>query len=34
VIEAGVAAFGRIDILVNSAGIVALEDAELISEKD
>ena len=32
VIEAGVKAFGKIDILVNSAGIVALEKAELISE--
>lgn len=34
VIEAGVKAFGKIDILVNSAGIVALESAEIISEKD
>lgn len=34
VIEAGVAAFGKIDILVNSAGIVALENAEIISESD
>ena len=34
VIEAGVAAFGQIDILVNCAGIVALEDAELISADD
>jgi NAD(P)-dependent dehydrogenase (short-subunit alcohol dehydrogenase family) len=31
-IEAGVKAFGNIDILVNSAGIVALEKAELLSE--
>ncbi len=31
VIEAGVKAFGQIDILVNSAGIVALESAETIS---
>lgn len=31
VIEAGVKAFGQIDILVNSAGIVALESAEIIS---
>ncbi|MDR0512658.1 MAG: D-threitol dehydrogenase [Treponema sp.] len=31
VIEAGVEAFGKIDILVNSAGIVALENAESIS---
>lgn len=31
VIEAGIKAFGRIDILVNSAGIVALESAEIIS---
>ncbi len=31
VIEAAVKAFGRIDILVNSAGIVALESAEVIS---
>ncbi|MDR1797245.1 MAG: D-threitol dehydrogenase [Clostridiales Family XIII bacterium] len=34
VIEAGVGAFGQIDILVNSAGIVALEAAEKISESD
>ncbi len=34
VIEAGIKAFGRIDILVNSAGIVALEKAEIISKKD
>ena len=34
VIEAGVKAFGQIDILVNCAGIVALEDAELISADD
>ncbi|GHV61748.1 D-threitol dehydrogenase [Spirochaetia bacterium] len=32
VIEAGLKAFGKIDILVNSAGIVALEKAECISE--
>jgi NAD(P)-dependent dehydrogenase (short-subunit alcohol dehydrogenase family) len=32
VIDAGVKAFGKIDILVNSAGIVALEKAEIISE--
>jgi NAD(P)-dependent dehydrogenase (short-subunit alcohol dehydrogenase family) len=32
VIDAGVKAFGKIDILVNSAGIVALEKAESISE--
>ena len=32
VIEAGVKAFGKIDILVNSAGIVALEKAEILSE--
>jgi NAD(P)-dependent dehydrogenase (short-subunit alcohol dehydrogenase family) len=32
IIAAGVKAFGRIDILVNSAGIVALEKAEIISE--
>ena len=32
VIEAGVKAFGKIDILVNCAGIVALDDAENISE--
>ncbi|GHU43615.1 D-threitol dehydrogenase [Spirochaetia bacterium] len=32
VIEAGVKAFGKIDILVNSAGIVALEKAETLSE--
>jgi len=31
-IDAGVKAFGRVDILVNSAGIVALEKAECISE--
>lgn len=31
VIEAGVKAFGQIDILVNSAGIVALESAEILS---
>jgi len=34
VIDAGVKAFGQIDILVNCAGIVALEDAELISADD
>lgn len=34
VIEAGVKAFGKIDILVNCAGIVALENAEDISAKD
>jgi len=32
VIEAGVKAFGKIDILVNSAGIAILEKAESISE--
>lgn len=32
VIEEGVKAFGQIDILVNSAGIVALEKAEILSE--
>ena len=32
VIETGIHAFGKIDILVNSAGIVALENAESISE--
>jgi NAD(P)-dependent dehydrogenase (short-subunit alcohol dehydrogenase family) len=32
VIEKGVEAFGKIDILVNSAGIAALEKAEIISE--
>jgi NAD(P)-dependent dehydrogenase (short-subunit alcohol dehydrogenase family) len=32
VVDAGVKAFGRVDILVNSAGIVALEKAELITE--
>ena len=31
VVEAGVKAFGRVDILVNSAGIVALDSAEVIS---
>jgi NAD(P)-dependent dehydrogenase (short-subunit alcohol dehydrogenase family) len=31
-IDAGVKAFGKIDILVNSAGIVALEKAEILSE--
>lgn len=34
VIQAGVKAFGQIDILVNCAGIVALEDAEKISADD
>ena len=33
VIDAGVKAFGKIDILVNSAGIAALEKAEAISEE-
>lgn len=32
VIEEGVKAFGQIDILINCAGIVALESAEIISE--
>lgn len=32
IIEEGVKAFGQIDILVNCAGIVALDDAEVISE--
>jgi NAD(P)-dependent dehydrogenase (short-subunit alcohol dehydrogenase family) len=32
VIEEGVKKFGQIDILVNCAGIVALEDAEIISD--
>jgi NAD(P)-dependent dehydrogenase (short-subunit alcohol dehydrogenase family) len=32
VIDAGVNAFGKIDILVNSAGIARLEKAEIISE--
>jgi NAD(P)-dependent dehydrogenase (short-subunit alcohol dehydrogenase family) len=32
VIDAGVKAFGKIDFLVNSAGIAALEKAEIISE--
>ena len=32
VIEEGVKAFGQIDVLVNCAGIVALESAEIISE--
>jgi NAD(P)-dependent dehydrogenase (short-subunit alcohol dehydrogenase family) len=31
-IEAGIKTFGKIDILINSAGIVALEKAEAISE--
>jgi len=34
VIEAGVEAFGQIDILINSAGIAALESAEIISAED
>lgn len=34
VIAAGVKAFGKIDFLVNSAGIVALESAEKISAED
>lgn len=34
VIEAGINAFGQIDILVNSAGIVALDNAETISLQD
>ena len=34
VIDAAVKEFGQIDILVNCAGIVALEDAELISADD
>ena len=34
VIEAAKTAFGRIDILVNCAGIVALESAEQISQSD
>ena len=34
VIQAGVDAFGQIDILVNCAGIVALENAESISADD
>lgn len=34
VIEEGVKAFGKIDILVNCAGIVALERAEIIDEKE
>ncbi len=34
VIDAAVKAFGQVDILVNCAGIVALEDAELISADD
>lgn len=34
VLKAGVDAFGQVDILVNCAGIVALEKAELISESD
>jgi NAD(P)-dependent dehydrogenase (short-subunit alcohol dehydrogenase family) len=32
VIDAGLKAFGKLDILVNSAGIVALEKAEILSE--
>jgi len=34
VLEAGVEAFGSVDILVNCAGIVALEKAESIQESD
>ena len=34
VIDAAVKEFGQVDILVNCAGIVALEDAELISADD
>ena len=34
VIEEAVKAFGQVDILVNCAGIVALESAEIIDEKD
>ena len=34
VVDLGVKQFGQIDILVNCAGIVALEKAELISESD
>lgn len=34
VLEEAVKAFGQVDILVNCAGIVALEKAELISEAD
>lgn len=34
VIAAGVAAFGQVDILINCAGIVALESAEKISAND
>lgn len=34
VIDAGVEKFGKVDILVNCAGIVALENAEDISEND
>jgi NAD(P)-dependent dehydrogenase (short-subunit alcohol dehydrogenase family) len=33
VIDAGVKAFGKIDMLINSAGIAALEKAETISEE-
>ena len=33
VVEEGAAAFGQIDILVNCAGIVALESAEILSEE-
>jgi len=32
ILDSGIKAFGKIDILVNSAGIVALEKAETISE--
>lgn len=34
VLKAGIESFGKIDILVNCAGIVALESAESISESD
>ena len=34
VLKAAIDAFGQVDILVNCAGIVALEKAELISERD
>ena len=33
-IAAGVEAFGQVDILVNSAGITRLDDAEILSEED
>jgi NAD(P)-dependent dehydrogenase (short-subunit alcohol dehydrogenase family) len=32
VVDAAVKAFGKVDILINSAGVVALEKAEIISE--